>query len=296
MLKMYQKNEHSGSSVELWEEAWQAGHFLESLKFCLVDPLRPLFEKYAKKGSVMLEGGCGMGHFVAFYTLRGVRVIGLDFAQRTLTRLSNQVPNLPLCGGDVSALPFGDNSFDVYYSGGVVEHFENGAEKSLQEAARVLKNDGVLLISVPYFSPLRRLLAPFKKGFWRKVDKSESEPNHNDLAFFQYAYKTSEFEEMLKKADLRVIKKQGYAVIWGLYELPVFNPQSEIGTSSTVPQINEKVIMPDVNQSVNSSLIKRLLVSEDETVPILGLGVRFMRWFASNMMMYVCVRQDSKLK
>jgi hypothetical protein len=25
---------------------------------------------------------------------------------------------------------------------------------------------------------------------------------------------------MLENADLRVIKKQGYAVLWGLYELP----------------------------------------------------------------------------
>jgi ubiquinone/menaquinone biosynthesis C-methylase UbiE len=289
MLKMFSKSAHSGSSVELWEENWEASEFNRSLEFCTVDPLRPLFEKYAKKGAMMLEGGCGMGQFVTFYTLKNVTVVGLDFAQRALNRLNNQVPNLPLCAGDVSNLPFVDKSFDLYYSGGVVEHFEDGAEESLKEACRVLKDDGVLMLSVPYFSPLRRLLMPLKKGIWKRVDKSETEQNYNGLNFFQYAYKTPEFEKLLENAGLRVIKKQGYAVLWGLYELPIFKEYSEVA-APTNSKSNEKVIFPDVNKSVNSSLIKRLVVSEDDSVPVLGLGVKFMRWLSANMMMYVCVR------
>jgi ubiquinone/menaquinone biosynthesis C-methylase UbiE len=289
MLKMFSKSAHSGSSVELWEENWEASEFNRSLEFCTVDPLRPLFEKYAKKGAMMLEGGCGMGQFVTFYTLKNVTVVGLDFAQRALNRLNNQVPNLPLCAGDVSNLPFVDKSFDLYYSGGVVEHFEDGAEESLKEACRVLKDDGVLMLSVPYLSPLRRLLMPLKKGFWKRVDKSETEQNYNGLNFFQYAYKTPEFEKMLNEAGLRVIKKQGYAVLWGLYELPIFKEYSEVAAPNK-SKSDEKVIFPDVNKSVNSSLIKRLVVSEDDTVPVLGLGVKFMRWLSANMMMYVCVR------
>lgn len=285
---MYQKHAHSGSSVELWEENWQASQFNQSLQFCQVDPLRPLFEKYAPKGSIMLEGGCGMGQFVTYYTLKGVTVIGLDFAQRALHRLNKRVADLPLCAGDVSALPFADESFDLYYSGGVVEHFEGGAEKSLSEAQRVLKKDGVLMISVPYFSPLRRLLFPFKKDFWRKVDKAETQQNSDEFNFFQYAYKTPEFEKMLEKAGFRVVKKQGYAVLWGLYELPFLSEKSEVQNPNNSTPSEEKIIFPDVNEKTESSIIKRLIVSEDDTVPVLGLGVKFMRWASANMMMYVC--------
>ncbi|MBS1793000.1 MAG: class I SAM-dependent methyltransferase [Acidobacteria bacterium] len=294
MLKMYQKHAHSGSSVELWEENWEATQFNQSLQFCLVDPLRPLFEKYAPPGSLMLEGGCGMGQFVTFYTLRGVRVIGLDFAQRALHRLNDRIPDLPLCAGDVSALPFADESFDLYYSGGVVEHFEGGAEASLNEARRVLKKDGVLLISVPYFSPLRRLLRPLKKDYWKKVDRAETQPGAGDLNFFQYAYKPFEFEAMLDRAGLRAIEKQGYSVIWGLYELPFFGGRSEVqsGEKAAPPEPEkEAIVLPDVGRPVRSSLVKRLVVSEDATVPVLGLGVRLMRWAAANMMMYVCRRK-----
>lgn len=288
---MFQKSTHSGSSVELWEENWQAAKFNQVLQFCRIDPLRPLFAKYSKAGDRMLEGGCGLGQYVTFHTIRGVKVVGLDFALRALQRLNQRVPNLPLCGGDVSEMPFADQSFDLYYSGGVVEHFEDGAEKSLREACRVLKKDGVLLISVPYFSPLRRLLFPFKRKFWRHVKKSQSEKTESGLNFFQYAYKTSEFEKMLNEAGLEVVKKQGYAVIWGLSEL--MGEQSETqAPENNPPASDEKVVIPNYEEQVHSSLLKRLIVSEDDTVPILGLGVRFMRWFGSNMMMYVCKRND----
>ncbi len=298
---MYQKHAHSGSSAELWEENWKSAQFYQALEFCRVDPLRPLFEKYAKKGSLMLEGGCGMGQYVTFYTERGVNVVGLDFAQRALHQLNRRVPNLKLCAGNVAALPFADETFDVYYSGGVVEHFESGAEKSLSEARRVLKKDGVLLISVPHFSPLRRVLSPLKKDVWRRVGKSETENRtENDLNFFQYAYQPREFSKMLENAGLKVIDRQGFAVLWGLSDLPFLSEKSEIKASENGQAkpvaVEEKTDLSKINQPVSASLLKRLVVAEDASIPVLGLGVKFMRWAVSNMMMYVCVRKESKLK
>src|SRR5215510_10812203 len=119
MLKMYQSGAHDGSSAEFWEEAWDDGGFEEALRFCEVDPLRKLFERYAQPGSTMLEGGCGRGQYVAYYSARGIDVTGLDFASDALIRLRRVKQNLRLCAGDVSKLPFGESSFDVYYSGGV---------------------------------------------------------------------------------------------------------------------------------------------------------------------------------
>src|SRR5947207_2994273 len=128
MLKMYHQRPHGGGSPELWDENWQNNNFDEAVCFCESDPLRPLFDHYALPGSAMLEGGCGQGHYVAYYTARGVRVVGLDFAQGALRALRARDPNLALCAGDVAVLPFRDETFDLYYSGGVVEHFEAGAE------------------------------------------------------------------------------------------------------------------------------------------------------------------------
>lgn len=297
MLKMYQKQNHAGDTPEFWEDNWAAGEFEKAVSFCAVDPLRPLFEKYLRPDSLMLEGGCGMGNYVSYYSARGFRVIGLDFAKKALQTLRSRQPHLKLCGGDVSRLPFADKTFDLYYSGGVVEHFEGGADEALEEAKRVLKDDGVLLISVPYHSPLRSILSPLYRGEWQKVIESRVDtPNVRDQKlFFQYAYRPSEFRNMLSDAGLEVIDKQGYAVIWGLYEIPFVNRQgaNEFTRPDAKPS-RESVEIIDVTDSVTekpTSIAKRLAVNEDASVPILGLGVKFMRWAAANMMMYVCSKK-----
>lgn len=293
---MYLKQTHAGSTPEFWEENWQASRFEEAVKFCLIDPLRPLFEKYFREGSLMLEGGCGLGHYLAYYTLSNRRVVGLDFAQKTLKNLRQRQNHLELCAGDVSELPFADETFDLYYSGGVVEHFEGGAEKSLREARRVLKKDGVLLISVPYYNPLRRILSPLKKAEWRRVEKPEIDKGEvfKGKKFFQYVYRPDEFEEMLAEAKLRVIEKRGFSVVWTFYDIPFLNRDGKNEVSKISDKKTTNGIEPvDVRKLIKGepvSLLKRLVVSEDETVPVLGLGVKFMKWFSANMMMFVCVR------
>jgi hypothetical protein len=39
------------------------------------------------------------------------------------------------------------------------------------------------------------------------------------------------------------------------------------------------------------SLLKRLVIAEDASVPVAGGMVRALRWLCANMMMYVCVRE-----
>ncbi len=294
MLKMYHDQANAGSTPDFWEENWENNRFEEAVKFCRIDPLRPLFEKYSKPGSLMLEGGCGMGQYLAYYAARGRRVIGLDFAFSTLRKFHARETNVPLTCGDVSKLPFADGSFDLYYSGGVVEHFEGGAEASLSEARRVLKKDGVLLISVPYFSPLRRLLAPFKKKEWRKtpnpgVDSDEKFP---DRKFFQYAYRKKEFEKMLSGAGLAVRETVGYSFIWGLYDIPFLSgaqsdPGSNTPEKAAPASLNMEELIADERPP---SLLKRLLISEDTKIPVAGTFIRFICWTSANMMMYVCTR------
>lgn len=245
----------------------------------------------------MLEGGCGMGNYVSYYTARGFNVIGLDFAQKALKTLRTRQPHVKLCGGDVSRLPFADKTFDLYYSGGVVEHFEGGAEESLEEARRVLKDDGVLLISVPYYSPLRRALTPFRKDEWRRVHESSIDGREviTGKKFFQYAYRAGEFENMLLGTGLKTVEKQGYAVLWGLYELPFMSRDgnSEVRTGAAVNAggfVKEAVDVSGLVKDQQSSLLKRLAVSEDDSVHLAGRGVKLMRWLTANMMMYVCRR------
>ena len=300
MLKMFHRHAEGGGSAAFWEEFGSEGSFDDRLRFCETDPLRPLFEQFARPGTRMLEGGCGQGQYVAYYTARGVKVVGLDFAREWLGRLRRRDPNLALTVGDVSKLPYRDQSFDVYYSGGVVEHFEAGCGDSLREARRVLRPGGTLLISVPYFSPLRRVMSLFRKRDWRRVPAAELQQYNGNLRFFQYCYTPPEFTKQLEAAGLKVIGTQGYAVLWGLNDIEPFQKiVNKLSATRPAPTVRSAGIQargdgapPERSAGPTGAraLLKRLVVAEDDTVPVGGWFVRLGRWACANMMMYVCVR------
>jgi len=292
---MYHRHDEAGDSPAYWEEFGSGTTLADHLRFCDVDPLAPLFRRVLKPGVVMLEGGCGRGQYVAYYGAKGATVIGLDFAREWLRAAHDEMPSLKLCAGDVGALPFPDHSFDVYYSGGVVEHFERGAERALAEARRVLKPDGVLLLSVPYFSPLRHALHALGRDTWRRVSGPAVDARQNDrLRFYQYAYTVSEFTQMLAAAGFAVRDTQGYAVVWGLYDVALIQRVAEWiearrGATRRTPPVTERatIATPSTNGH-RPSVLKRLVVSEDDSVPVAGWAVRAARRLCANMMMYVC--------
>ncbi len=295
MLKMYHRHREAGGSAAYWEEFGSDGTLADRLRFCDLDPLRPLFQRYLPPGGTMLEGGCGRGQYVAYYSAQGATVVGLYFAREWLSSIHREMPQLPLCAGDVGALPFRDASFDLYYSGGVVEHFEGGAERALAEARRVLKPDGTLLISVPYFSPMRRLLRLVRGGEWRRVVAPRVDGGGNGMSgsFYQYAYTVPEFERMLAAAGLTVLSTQGYAILWGLYDVEAIRRSVERVTSgrrqgAPAGSALEPPAVASRAEAPPPSMLKRLLVAEDASVPAAGWLVRAGRWACANMMMYVC--------
>ncbi|MFN7948476.1 MAG: class I SAM-dependent methyltransferase [Blastocatellia bacterium] len=306
MLKMYYKGSDAGSSPEFWEKNWCDSDFDQALQFCAVDPLRPLFDRYLYPGALMLEGGCGMGQYVAYYSSQGVKVVGFDFARETLVRLQRRKAGLTLCAGDVGKLPFRNEAFDVYYSGGVVEHLEHGPETAIQEAWRILKPGGILLISVPYLNPIRAVLSLTGKDEYRQVylHESESRSQSSQRQFFQYVYKPNEFQPLLEKAGFQVIDRRGYSVLWGLYEVPLIGDwlqktQARRQQPKEAVKKDPAVLVSGMtafhNASASQSVLRRLIVREDDSVPVIGLAVQAARWFAANMMMYVGHRSQSKM-
>ena len=305
MIKMYHSGSLASGEPGFWDDSWTAGSLTEALRFCEQDPLQSLFERYAPPGSLLLEGGCGLGQYVVFYGSRGRRVIGLDFAPAALGQLKAAAPASRLCRGDVAALPFADASFDVYYSGGVVEHFETGPRRALQEAWRVLRADGRFLVSVPYASPLRRakLALGVAPATWaaRAAGNFLSEPRPGQ-AFWQYAFSRQEFEGVLDEAGFLVLEVLPYSVLFGLYELPglawlsrVATGRSSSGASCTTAQRGSETQYDRTARPVARgfrSVLRRLVVHEDRTVPMLGAGVSACAMLGANMLMFVCVKQS----
>lgn len=113
---------------------------------------------------------------------------------------STKLHELDIQAGDVKALDFPSSSVGCYLSLGVVEHFVEGPETALAEAGRVLRPDGVALISVPYLNRARQL-------YLYHISSVEKEIRE-ELSFYQYYFSNQEFTSLLKAAGLKVIDCQ----------------------------------------------------------------------------------------
>lgn len=101
------------------------------------------FDRYA--GACLLEVGCGMGTDLLQFARGGAKCTGVDLTPRSveISRSRFELYGVPgsFCLSDAERLPFGDQSFDVYYSNGVLHHTPETA-KAVDEAYRVLKPGG----------------------------------------------------------------------------------------------------------------------------------------------------------
>jgi SAM-dependent methyltransferase len=297
MLKSFLRARGS-QEVSFWEEYFSAQSYDYLVGSFPSDPIRPLFERYCADGARVLEGGCGLGNYLLCLRNLGARPIGLDFGVDMLKAVRRREPATPLAAGDVGALPFHDGSFDVYYSGGVMEHFENGPGPLIREAHRVLKQGGILLTSVPYENAIRHRRARTRgehNGLVTQIVDAErsSEPPAGH-AFFQYFYRAPEFRQQLVNNGFEVMGEQPYSMWGGLTELAFFQwvnnlyagrapvDRTRVGGGGEQPRT--------WSSPAWKSRLKHLMFAEDRTIPMLGRIVSVGCELAANMRMYICRR------
>lgn len=193
------------ATPEFWDRQWED----EKLKKSILAGAKerfvyPITHRYLKPGSKILEGGCGKGQFVYSLHARGYNATGIDFAPRVVEKAKSVVPELKLFVGDVRNLNLTDNSFDGYWSLGVIEHFPEGYEAIGREMHRVLKSGGYLFLTFPYMSPLRRLKALC--GFYPKHDPTKFDREH----FYQFALSSKSVLENFTHWGFELIKEKPY--------------------------------------------------------------------------------------
>src|SRR5687768_14192139 len=64
-------------------------------------------------GDQVLDVGCGVGAFLRLVAERGGRPFGLDASQALLELARQRVPEADLRVGDMEALPYADDTFDL---------------------------------------------------------------------------------------------------------------------------------------------------------------------------------------
>jgi len=115
------------------------------------DKARYGFAKAFIKGDNVLDVACGGGHGSFIISCNsGSLVCGLDISKKAISfaKANFQNQNLRFCQGDVYKTGFADSSFSSIVSIETIEHLSDH-DMFLSELKRVLKKDGVLVISSP---------------------------------------------------------------------------------------------------------------------------------------------------
>lgn len=102
------------------------------------------------KGKVVLDIASGEGYGSAMLAEHALQVIGVDISAQAVAHAQQryQGDNLEYRVGSCAAIPLPDASVDLLVSFETIEHHDQHQEM-MQEIRRVLRKDGVLLISSP---------------------------------------------------------------------------------------------------------------------------------------------------
>ncbi len=105
------------------------------------------------KDKSVLDAACGEGYGSKILSEYAGEVIGLDISGDTIERAQStyaDVTNLKFIQGSIVQLPLEDDSVDVVVSFETIEHVTEDIQNNfLMEVDRVLKKDGLLIMSTP---------------------------------------------------------------------------------------------------------------------------------------------------
>lgn len=144
-----------------WEDYWGSW----SLKRAIIEFFRKLYfarifahivKRNCKRGPV-LEAGCGSGAILKFLPKNIIR-IGCDNSIQALRSARENCDYVVRC--DIANLPFKENSLEIIFNQGVMEHFNEEEFDVIVEGFK--KASQKVLFIVPSSTSVFRLYNPFK--------------------------------------------------------------------------------------------------------------------------------------
>lgn len=165
-----------------------------------------LVKKYSSTKVKVLDWGTGSGHFSYFLLKQGHSVDAFTIEKECnladhLIRSFPEKYKILLNQNPLSKLPYGDRTFDMVVSIGVLEHVRdtyNNEIQSLKEIRRILKTNGIFICY--HF--------PNKYSWIEAISKYiNSKYNHN------FKFTKKDIKELNLKSDLELIEFRRYGIM-----------------------------------------------------------------------------------
>jgi len=179
-----------------------------------------------------LEVGCGRRSLSCYFADAGYDATLLDYSFSVL-RSAQEIyatEGLParFCQGDARALPFDEKTFDVVFSIGLLEHFEQ-IEPVLAEQVRVLKPGGYLFVYAVPEKPVK-VQEEFEwiNGLLKALESSVQKDNKPPL--YRNAIPSKQYKNALSGMGLHDVRSAG------VYPLPMISTSPEFPFTVMPPE------------------------------------------------------------
>jgi len=187
--------EFSTTRKEIWEE----------LEFLFKD---------LKEREKVLDLGCGNGRWYRVFKEKKVDYFGLDNSEKLIEIAKENFPEAKFFLGDALNIPFPEDFFDKVYSIALLHHIpsEEFRIKVLNEAKRVLKRGGILVLTCWKIHQPREIFTLLKYTFLKLVGKSKLDfkdmflPWGKKVLRYYHCFSKKELENLAKKAGFEILE------------------------------------------------------------------------------------------
>jgi SAM-dependent methyltransferase len=160
--------------------------------------LESVLRRFGKRSRVAVDVGCGTGRNMQLLSNYSDCVFGFDFSRVAVGLAASQ--GLRVACADCKAMPLADASAELLSALDVLEHLDDDM-RGLREFHRVLKSDGLLLLTVPAY-----------RFLWSE---------HDEALWHRRRYVASELHVKLTCSGFRVLKRT-YAVFFAFFPIVVY--------------------------------------------------------------------------
>jgi len=211
------------SEKKHWDEFWTRERDLSEIYDNDNRIPDEILKNVSIEGKIIMEVGAATARDSVTLSKKGAVAIALDYSDEALLlaceAAAQENTELFLVCGDAEALPFRDNSIDIIFHQGVLEHFRD-PKSLLRENMRVLKSGGTVLVDVPQtvhiYTAIKNILIALNVWFagWETQFTEKSladllieigfEPYASYGRFFSPSLAYRMFREILMKIGIRL--------------------------------------------------------------------------------------------
>lgn len=128
-------------------------------------PLWDAFLKHVKKGSKLLDLGCGTGSTAGYFFQRGMQVEGVDLSPRMIAVAKRRFPTIVFRRGDVRKLRYPFGRLDAVWAGYSLFHMpRSDFETVVAKIRRLLAQGGIFGLTMQEGSGVSEVPDPFVPG------------------------------------------------------------------------------------------------------------------------------------